>query len=155
SRREPRRLDHDGRAELSGCALRGCSVRVRRRARGGYAGVVHRLLRKTLRRFEHRRCSARPEYRNSRGSEFVGESQLQRAFRSNNDSIDALIARKRDERVDVECTYIEYSRELCNARIPRGGDKIERRIIALEPPGDRVFAAASADEENSGQVPVF
>ena len=150
ARGESVRLDDDGRAlrldcgGIEGLAREG-GVACRRDA------VAHQeLLGEPLAALEPGGEPARPEAGQSRGFKGVHDTRDQRTFRTDDREPGRFRARERDESGDIRRGHgrIAAFRLECRAGVARRDDHFGHARGLRELPGQRVLAAAAADDEN-------
>ena len=77
----------------------------------------------------------------------VREPRREGSFRADEDHVDVLGAGKLAECDDIRSAHRDAARDGGDARVTGGGDDLERRIVALELPGEGVLTPTAPDEE--------
>ena len=150
ARREPVRLDHDGRtvlANVGGCLGRVGELGV---ARGGDAVACEERLGERLRAFHLCRRGARAEDSKPFRLEPVRNPGDQRRFRPHHREVDRTLVREREQPSDV----LRPHRDVLHPRLARGARIARRHQHPLHPlalrelPRQRVFASAAAHHQH-------
>ena len=92
-----------------------------------------------------RRWAERPE--SARGQP-IDQPGRQRRLRADDGEIEALPDPQRDEAVQIGGQRPVAYGQRFDAGIPRSAVKVQRWIVVLQLPGDRVFATATADDQD-------
>ena len=140
-------LDDDGRALRVDIGVRGVGVGEGFEGGGGDAVALHETLGEILGAFELRGLARRAEDRQARRAEGIDHAGGERRFRADHGEGDLLVLGEVDEFVDRGQRHVLEAVLARRAGIARGDiDLLDaRRLCQL--PGQRVFAAAGADDE--------
>ena len=107
----------------------------------------HEILREILRAFELRGGLGRSEDAQSAGAEGVDDTRCQRRFRADQGEVHFLLLGEIGKRADVGDGQVLQFLFVCGAGIAgRDVDDLDARRLG-QSPGQRMFAAAGADDE--------
>jgi hypothetical protein len=108
---------------------------------------MHDFLGEPLGGLDVRGRGGRTERWKAASRQAVDEPRRQRGLRTNDDEIETLPDGERNQTIQVGASARVAGGQRRNAGVPRGAVQVNRRIVALELPGDRVFATAPADDQ--------
>ena len=145
---ESRRFDDDRSADLTHSALRGFDRSVQRRGCSGNARAAHYRFRKCFRRFDSCRRSSGSKNLSTVLAKEIDDSDLQRRLWSDDGQINVGALGERREPSDIRGFDWNAIADLGDSGIARSADQFNRWIICEEFPGERVFASATAHEQN-------
>ena len=143
SRRQPVGLDHARCSRLSELIS------------GRHPGGLQDLLGEGLRALDAGCSGARSEDRRPGDSELVGEPGHERCLGADHDEVDRKAPGEAQQRLAVVCLDGVTGSERGNAGISGGGVQLVEVRAAGDPPGERVFAAAAADDEDVHAASLF
>ena len=116
------------------------------------SAVAAQVLGEPFRTFELRRGPRRPETLDAGLAEIITQSRDQRRLRTDDDQLDALVATKRDDDVVIGRIDRDALGDLGNSGITGRAVELGQQRACAQRPGERVLAAARADEEDIHQV---
>ena len=125
-----------------------CDVIKFLRARGGDAVAAAKILRESLRPFQAGAGAPRTEDAEARGLEGVGHARGEGIIRSDYGEVGAVKFRRGDESRQVRDADGKVLPEGERAGIARGADDFSHARGPRELPGQRMLAAAGANEED-------
>ena len=150
---EPIGLDHQRRAQLPAVAARGAGLGERPEARRRDPVARHEILGEDLRALEAGRRGARAEDMKPSLEKAVGEPQGQRQLGPHDGEVHALPRGDRHQPLDVGVLQRDAVGMPGDPRIPRRGEEPAEPRALGELPGERVLAAATADQQYSHSSP--
>jgi len=112
-----------------------------------HAGAHHEFLGEPLRRFDAGRGRRRPEGPESSRRKPVNKPRGQRRFGADDSQVESPPDRLGDQAVEVVAPGRVARGQLRDARVARRTVQVQRWIVALQLPGNRVFATAAADDQ--------
>ena len=142
------RLDDDRRARSLDCLECIERIVVIGSSRGGYSGGRHQRLCEPLGCFDFRRCSRWAEDRTTLGLELVNDSERERHFRSHDCQIDVRTLGESEEAGDIVRCDGNTLRDVSEPGIATCADEVDRWIVLLELPRDRMLAAAISNQQH-------
>ena len=114
----------------------------------GHAGRGHDLLGEGLGALQPRRRAARPEAGDAGLGQRVGQAVDERRLGPHDHEVHRLVARSRDQPVEVVDAELERARIPRDAGVARRGEEVGRGRRAPQRPHDGVLAPARADDED-------
>ena len=145
-----RAAHHDtlARREAVGLEHAGCARRIEDGGRG-HTGRSHDVLREELRPLDPRRRARRPEYRDPRVAQHVGDAGDERRLRADDDEVAGKRSREPQQPVAVVRGDRMARSEGGDSGVPRRGVQLGQLGRRREPPGERVLPTARPDEEDT------
>ena len=148
SRRQPVRLDDDGRALFLHIGPGG--VRVGESPVGGRGDGEFRaqVLGEAFRPFELGGCLRRPEDADTGGPQVISDARHQRSLRPDDDQIDVLLAAEGGDRAVIGNVERDDRRLLGDAGIAGRGIERRQQRRCRQFPGQRMLTSAGAEKKN-------
>ncbi len=113
------------------------------------AGVTHDLFGKCFRRLDARGSCGGTEHRDAACRARVGDTGSGSGVRSDDDEIDSALRGEPCDGSRVLDVERDVLGDTCSPPVARRDDDLEVGVVALAHPGQRVFTASAADDENS------